>query len=105
MHEDLIIVPIVFSFFAWLVWMIFSTIRRYKIARLQAEVQHKLLDRFSSSQDLLAYTQTDAGKHLLDSLRVEGVSPHARIIGALQTAIVMLSPRASSHRAARTHLR
>jgi len=90
-HDDIVIVPVVFGFFAWLVWMIFSTIRRYKIAKLQAEVQNRLLDKVGSGQELLAYAQTDAGKDLLESLRVEGVSPHARIIVALQTAIVMIS--------------
>ena len=91
MNEDIVIVPMFIGFFAWLVWVVFSTIRRYKIAKLQAEIQHKLLDRFSSSQDLLAYAQTDAGKRLLESLRVEGVSPYARIIGALQISIVMVA--------------
>jgi hypothetical protein len=90
-HEEIVIVPIFIGFLAWLVWAFFSTIRRYKIAKLQAEVQNKLLEKVGSGQELLAYVQTDAGKNLLESLRVEGVSPHARIIVALQTAIVMIS--------------
>jgi hypothetical protein len=90
-NEDFLVIPVVFSFFAWLVWVLFSTIRRYKIAKLQADVQSKLLEKVGSGQELLAYAQTDAGKKLLESLRVEGVSPYARIIGALQTAIVMVS--------------
>jgi hypothetical protein len=91
MNEDIVIAPVIFSFFAWLAWVVFSTIRRFKIAKLQAEVQHKLLEKVGSGQELLAYAQTDAGKKLLESLRVEGVSPYTRIIGALQTAIVMVS--------------
>ncbi len=91
MNEDIVIVPTMFGFFAWLAWVIFSTIRRFKIAKLQSEVQNKLLEKVGSGQELLAYAQTDAGKKLLESLRVEGVSPYARIIGALQTAIVMVS--------------
>jgi len=94
-QPEFVVVPVVFGFFAWLVWMLFSTIRRYKIAKLQAEVQNKLLDKVGSGQELLAYAQTDAGKTLLESLRVEGVSPHARIIVALQTAIVMISAGAA----------
>lgn len=91
MNEDFLVVPVVFGFFAWLVWVVFSTIRRYKIAKLQAEVQNKLLEKVGSGQELLAYAQTDVGKTLLESLRVETHSPYARIIGALQTAIVMIS--------------
>ena len=91
MNEDFLVVPVVFGFFAWLVWVVFSTIRRYKIAKLQAEVQNKLLEKVGSGQELLAYAQTDVGKTLLESLRVETHSPYARIIGALQTDIVMIS--------------
>ena len=90
-NEDIIIVPCFLAFFAWVAWLLFSTIRRYKIAKLQAEVQHRLLEKVSSGQELLAYAQTPAGRQLIESLRVETASPHTRIIGALQTAIVMLS--------------
>ena len=89
--EDIIILPCFLAFFAWAAWLLFTTIRRYKIAKLQAEVQHRLLEKVGSGQELLAYAQTPAGKQLIESLRVETASPHARIIGALQTAIVMLS--------------
>jgi hypothetical protein len=64
----MIAVPFMFS---WIAWVIFSTIRRYKIAKLQAEVQSRLLDKVGSGQELLAYAQTEAGKSLLESLSVE----------------------------------
>jgi hypothetical protein len=89
--EDIIIIPCFLAFFSWLAWLLFSTIRRYKIAKLQADVQQRLLEKVSSSQDLLAYAQTPAGSQLIESLRVESSSPHNRIIGALQIAIVMFS--------------
>jgi hypothetical protein len=89
--EDIIIPLALFGLLAWLVWVVFSTIRRYAIAKKQAEVQTKLLEKIGSGQELLAYAQTDGGKKLLESLRVEAVSPQARIIGAVQTAIVMIS--------------
>src|ERR1700735_91216 len=78
------------SMFGWFAWIIFSTIRRYKIAKLQAEIQTKLLDKIGSGQELLAYAQTQAGRELLESLKVERVSPYGRIIGALQTGIVLI---------------
>jgi len=71
--------------------MIFSTIRRYKIARAQAEVQIKLLDKVCSGQELLTYAQTQTGQQLLESLKVERISPHGRIIGAVQAGIIFLS--------------
>lgn len=93
MNSDIVIAFALPSLIAFITWVIFSTIRRYKIAKLQADVQQRLLEKVGSGQELLAYAQTDAGKQLIESLRVETVSssPYGRIIGALQTAIVMLS--------------
>ena len=91
MNSDNIVAITIPIMFSWVAWIIFSTIRRYKIAKLQADVQTKLLDKVGSGPDLLAYAQTEAGKELLESLKVERHSPHSRIIGALQTAIIMIS--------------
>ena len=92
MNPDWIIQITLPSMFAWFVWVIFSTFRRYKIAKLQAEVQSRLLERVGSGQDLLAYAQTDAGKQLLESLQVERTVsqvPYGKILGALQAGIVL----------------
>jgi hypothetical protein len=75
--------------FGWIAWVIFSTIPRYKIAKLQADVQTKLLDKVVSGQELLAYAQTDAGRDLLESLKGERQAPYGRIIGALQAGITL----------------
>ena len=90
MTQDIakITIPVMFCWFAW---VIFTTIRRYKIAKVQAEVQAKLLEKVGSGQELLAYAQSDTGMQLLESLKVERVAPHGRIIGALQTGIIFLT--------------
>ncbi len=90
MTPDLIVTVTLPAMFGWFAWLIFSTIRRYKIAKLQAEVQTRLLEKVGSGQELLAYAQTETGRELLESLKVERVAPHGRIIGALQTGIILL---------------
>jgi len=90
--QDVIIAFTLPCMFSWFGWIIFTTIRRYKIAKLQAEVQSRLLDKIGSGQDLLAYAQTDAGRQLLESLKVERVvsqAPFGKIIGAMQAGIVL----------------
>jgi len=92
MNSDLIVAVTLPAMFSWFAWVIFSTFRRYKIAKLQADVQSRLLDKVGSAQDLLAYAQSDAGKQLLESLKVERVvsqAPYSKIIGALQAGIVL----------------
>ncbi|MGA9980521.1 MAG: hypothetical protein WBQ08_18015 [Candidatus Sulfotelmatobacter sp.] len=91
MNPDIIVAFTLPGMFAWFAWLVFSTIRRYKIAKLQSEVQTKLLDKVASGQELLAYAQTEVGRELLESLKVEQrVSPYARIIVAMQTGIIAL---------------
>jgi hypothetical protein len=48
------------------------------------------LEKVGSGQELLAYAQTETGRELLQSLKVERIAPHGRIIGALQTGIILL---------------
>jgi hypothetical protein len=88
MNEDLIIGPAVCFMFSWIAWVIFHTIRRSKTAKLQAGVQTKLLEKFGSSEDLLAYMQTDAGKHFLESFAIEQGAPYGRILGAAQAGVI-----------------
>jgi hypothetical protein len=92
MNQDLILAFTLPCMFSWFAWLIFSTFRRYGIAKLQAGVQSRLLEKIGSGQDLLSYAQTDAGRQLLESLKVERVIsqvPYAKIIGALQAGIVL----------------
>ena len=90
MHDEVVLFPIFFSLIGFVVWTIFSTIRRYKTAKLQAGLQTKLLEKFGSSQDLLAYIQSDAGKRFLESLTMEQRTPYGRILGAAQASVVLI---------------
>lgn len=88
MSEDIVIFPILFATFSFMLWTILSTIRRYKVARLQADLQSKLVDKFGTTQDLLAYSDTETGREFMRSLSLEQRSPYDRIIGAVQAGIV-----------------
>ena len=47
---------------ASIVYVSVTSARRLKMARMQAEVHGKLLDRFGSSQELVQYLESDAGR-------------------------------------------
>jgi len=92
MNQDIVLAVTMPCMFSWFAWVIFTTFRRYKIAKLQADVQSRLIEKVASSQDLLAYAQTDAGKQLLESLQVERTvseAPYGKILGALKAGIVL----------------
>jgi hypothetical protein len=90
MNKDFLLIPLVMSFWCWIVWFIFTGIRRYKTTKLQAELRERLLDKLGSSPELLAYLQTDAGKHFLEPLTTEQRTPHGRIIGALEASVILV---------------
>jgi hypothetical protein len=90
MSEDIVILPIFFGLFGFVAWIVFTTIRRYKTAKLHAGVQTKLLEKFGSGQELLAYVQSDAGKRFLESLAMEQKTPYGRILGAAQAGVILV---------------
>jgi hypothetical protein len=89
MNEDLVIMPAFLFFFGFVVWMIFTTIRRYKTTKLQADIQNKLIDKFGSSQELVGYVQSEAGRQFLNSLIVEAKTPYGRILAAVQAGVLL----------------
>ena len=89
MNSDIVVAFTVPLMFVSVLWVIFSTIRRLKIAKLQGEVQSKMLETFGSSQDLLGYMQSEAGARFVQSLSVEQATPYGRILSAVQVGIVL----------------
>src|SRR5947207_14535918 len=90
MNEEVVIFPILFGLLGFVVWTIFSTIRRYKTTKLQAGLQTKLLGKFGSGQELLAYVQSDAGQRFLESLTMEQRTPYGRVLGAAQPSVIFV---------------
>lgn len=95
MDEKPFILIGVMSFFTgvcWIVWVIATNIRRTKAMRATAEMHARLLDRFNSSPELLAYVESDAGKRFLSAAaQGDAPAPHARILNAVQAGIIMIA--------------
>ena len=90
MNTEIVVFPILLFLVGFVVWTIFSSIRRYKTTKLQAGLQTKLLDKFGTGQELLAYVQSDAGKQFLESLTMEQRTPYGRILGAAQASVILI---------------
>ena len=92
-HE--VLVPfIVFFTIGWIAWVVFSSIRRHQIAKFQAGVQMKVLEKIDSSQSLLAYAQTESGSQFLDSLaveRAERANPYKNILSGVRAGIMLIA--------------
>jgi hypothetical protein len=70
--------------FGVVTWLIRTTIdyRRWKqLSKVQTEIHTRLLDRFASNEDLLAYIQSPAGSRFLESSPIS-LDPAPRSLGA-----------------------
>jgi hypothetical protein len=65
---------------AWMIKTLIEHRRWSRLSKIQTDVHTKLLDRFSSNEDLLAYIQTPAGRRFLESAPIPLDAP--RSIGA-----------------------
>jgi hypothetical protein len=81
---------------AWLVRTIIEQRRWNRLSKTQTEVHNKILDRFSTSQELLEYVRSSAGTKFLESapipVRVERPGANtsmSRILWSIQTGVVL----------------
>ena len=79
--------------FCWIVWVIFTSVRRYLIAKARAGLQEKILQRIDSSESLVTLASSETGRKFLESITVEETrmeAPFNRILFGLQVGIVLL---------------
>jgi len=91
--QDLAPVLVLFVFMvasAWIVWVVSSNRRRQRVAEIQKEMHMKMFEKFGTSQDLLAYLQSEAGRRFMDSATIEHARPLGRILGSIQTGLTLL---------------
>jgi len=80
----------------WLVRTVLEQRRWNRLSKIQAEVHTKLMDRFSSNDELLAYVQTPSGRRFLESgpspLQEEPrtlSAPFSRILWSVQVGVIL----------------
>lgn len=88
----MVAVIMVFGGIVAVFWVVFSTIRRLKVARMQSEVHKELIQKVGSSQEFLTYLDSDSGKQLVASIGIEHPSrePYGRILMSVQVGVILL---------------
>jgi hypothetical protein len=78
----------------WILRTVLENRRWNKMVKVQTETHAKLLERFGSSQEMLAYMQSEAGKKFLEAPIFEGqrrqvsTLPFGRILWSVQVGII-----------------
>lgn len=75
---------------AWMFWSLTYNLRRGWVAKKQAEVQVRLLERLGTGAEVLAYLQSPQGQQLLDAIGVERGSILARVMGSVQAGLILV---------------
>ena len=78
-----------FAIIGWIIRMVMIQKRQRRLVEIQAELQNKLLDKFSSTQEVLDYLHSDAGTRFLHSATIERSNPYGRILASLQAGIIL----------------
>lgn len=81
----------------WIIRTVLNHRRWSRLARVQTEVHTKLLDRFSSNEELMAYINTTAGKRFLEAApipvqeetRSPIASPINRVLWSVQAGVIL----------------
>jgi len=87
----------ILSALLWLTHVLLENRRWNRIFKLQTDVHGRLIERFGTSQEVLTYMSTDAGKRFLEATPIAVgfekqapvPSPVARVLTPLQIGIVM----------------
>ena len=88
---------IVLGTLIWVIRTVLEQRRWSRLSKIQAEVHSKLMDRFSSNDELMTYVQTPSGKRFLESgpsplqeIPTAMAAPVARILWSMQIGAVLL---------------
>ena len=83
---------------AWLIHGFIDARRWSRLTNIQTEAHKKLMDRFTSNEDLLAYIQTPAGSKFLESSPIvldasprNLAAPVSRILWTVQGGVVVIA--------------
>jgi len=80
----------------WIIRSIMNHRRWLRVSKLQNEMQNKLLERFTSNEEMLAFIQTSAGQRFLESASMAESGPRVlsapvgRMLWSIQLGIVTL---------------
>lgn len=93
----IIIVPAFFLSVVWIISLFVQSRRWNRTFKQQSEIHSRLIDKFSTSQELAAYMETEAGKRFLEMAPLASgphAGPHmpnvvARVLTPMQVGVVL----------------
>jgi hypothetical protein len=93
----MVVIPAFFFCIGWMIKLFVDSRRQSRIDKMLGEVHARLIDKFSTSQELIAYMQTEAGRRFLEATPVATGGAHSaplpnvlnRILTPVQIGVVL----------------
>jgi hypothetical protein len=76
------------AFLAVLLWLLLPFFRER--ARLRADLQRAVVERFASGSEFVSFLESDSGRRWQASLAGRGANPSGRVIAGVQTGLVLI---------------
>ena len=73
---------------AWIVINITKSLKQRANTRTRADIYNRLIDKFGTAPEFIAFLQSDAGLRFIEENTVEPAAPVGRILTSLQIGIV-----------------
>jgi hypothetical protein len=74
---------------AWIIKISLEHRRWNRTTQVQSDLQSKLLDKFSTSTELMEYLKSDAGHRFIESATAVQTNPFSRILSSVQAGAVL----------------
>lgn len=86
-----VMIPItMFAVIGFVIWSFFKARQTKQMFEAQGKFHDKILDRFSSSQDLIAFVQTPEGSRFIERFGEQPtMSPFDRSLSSIRTGIII----------------
>jgi hypothetical protein len=85
-----IVISVCAFVFGWAVWAIAVNIRRSRSSKQIAELHSRLLDRFTGSQELIAFLEGESGQRYFEALQLDLKEPLTRVLQGVQLGVVLI---------------
>ncbi len=86
MQEEIIIIPVIITFFGWFCHLIL----KWRQSKYKLNVQLKLLEKIATSEDLIQFISTGAGEKFINSSNLDTLNSESKIIGAVYKGIIFV---------------
>jgi len=74
----------------WVMHVVADTNKRQRRMKAQAELHGRLLDKFSSAQEVIAFLETPSGAHFVDSFSSDREEPTSGVLRSTHRGIVLV---------------